>query len=479
MDVVTLGAAKAGVARDLADPTSPIGQAARSQFAQRSFVIYTDLPTSGLWSAHRGSSRSLRPIAPESSMSAYRIALAQGANILDVDYRVTADGVLVAMHDVDVLATTGVAGNVSDYPFHQLPNINMQGYLGGGWADEQIPLIDDILNEFGGRAMLTLEAKDGLASVAPLAAIIHRAGLPLSVYINTNSYSVAQAITDAGCLPHIYGVDSTAKIDAAAAAGAKLIELPYNASTALVDRALASGIHRVITEPISLFSQKSVVDPRLHGYVNDTVGYLNRPGGLATPTDLNLSKSLSSRRRPAGLRLNVIPANGNWIGTDGFKMKSGAEVELIASFGSIARTPAASGSITMSFKMPTLPTDTNQRVGMRVLCPEENSNGLDTDTKGYVVSVRANGQLNCWSSPVGAYGAGVAMGVAPTGAALVAGTVYQIKFEWTATQIRATRVDTGGTTGWVNNTDWRSPFVYTVETMTTGEWTAVDIAWPL
>lgn len=429
------------------------------------------LPTGNLVSAHRGASRDSRPAGVEGSLSAYRAAVAAGASILDVDVQVTSDGVPVVMHDATVDATTAGTGNVSAFTRAGLPQLSMPEVVGAGWAAETVPTVDDVLAEFGGRVFLSIEPKTGAAGVPALAAPVHARGLQECVFLNTSSAAVAQTITDAGCLAHVYGVVSTAGIDAAVAAGADLIELPHNAATALVDHAVASGVHRFIAAPIQSFSQREAMDPRFHGYVSDAVGYLDRPGGKAQRSVSSLAASIAAARRGAGwLRIFGSSYGGtSWLTTSGILWRAVGDAASANAFhfGDLSGTPAASGSIALSFAMTTLPTDTNQRVGLRVLCPEEIGTGADSDTKGYVISLRANGQLNMWSSPLGAYGGGVSLG-AIAGAPLVAGTVYQILFEWTATQVRLTRTDTGGTTGWVTNSDWRGSNIYSVTTANSG-----------
>lgn len=475
VELATVAESTAGT--DTARAMTPAGvKAAIGSFAWRPVTI-DDLPTSGIISAHRGSSRDSRPMAPEASVSAYRLAVALGAHIIDVDNQITADGVPVVMHDTTLDATTSGTGNVADRPLHLLPPLSMPEVVGAGWSPEPVPTVEQILAEFGGRVCITIEPKTGAGGVDALAAIIKKYGLTRSVYLNTNSMTTAQAITDAGCMPHVYGVTTEAGIASAAAAGAKLVEIPYNASTAVVNAALTSGIHRVIAGPIAYYEQLSVMTPGIQGYVSDSVGYLGRPSGLSKRSVRSLAPAIAARKRGAGWRVSrdLDPAYADWLSTDGLRVgQEGGHLQYYT-FGDISGTPAASGSILCTFRFVSLPADISQRVGLRVMVPEENTNGLDTSSKGYVISLRANGTLNMWTSPLGAYGGGTALGTSPTGAALTAGTDYQILFEWTSTQVRLTRVDTSATTGWVNNTDWRGPFITSVATTTSGQVVYKDI----
>lgn len=58
--------------------------------------------------AHRGGAR----LAPEETLEAYRRAVEAGADVLETDVRMTSDGGLVLIHDVDVKRTTDGEGPV-------------------------------------------------------------------------------------------------------------------------------------------------------------------------------------------------------------------------------------------------------------------------------------------------------------------------------------------------------------------------------
>src|SRR5690554_976441 len=55
--------------------------------------------------AHRGASG----YAPEHTLAAYRLALKQGADFIELDLQITRDGHLVCMHDPELSRTTNVA----------------------------------------------------------------------------------------------------------------------------------------------------------------------------------------------------------------------------------------------------------------------------------------------------------------------------------------------------------------------------------
>ena len=66
--------------------------------------------------AHRGASG----YETEHTFAAFDLALAQGADVLELDVRVTADGVPIVMHDPTLDRTTDMSAPVAERAFEQL-----------------------------------------------------------------------------------------------------------------------------------------------------------------------------------------------------------------------------------------------------------------------------------------------------------------------------------------------------------------------
>ena len=97
--------------------------------------------------AHRGASA----YAPEHTFAAYDLAVAQGADTLELDIRATADGELVVLHDPDLLRTAGVARAIDDLDAAELARL----------APAARPLtLDAVLDRYAGAAGFFLELKD-------------------------------------------------------------------------------------------------------------------------------------------------------------------------------------------------------------------------------------------------------------------------------------------------------------------------------
>jgi glycerophosphoryl diester phosphodiesterase len=66
--------------------------------------------------AHRGAAA----VAPENTMEAYRLAVEMGADAIELDVHLTADGKLAVMHDETVERTTNLAGAIASMSMKQL-----------------------------------------------------------------------------------------------------------------------------------------------------------------------------------------------------------------------------------------------------------------------------------------------------------------------------------------------------------------------
>jgi glycerophosphoryl diester phosphodiesterase len=118
--------------------------------------------------AHRGASVD----APEHTLAAYRAALEQGADGLECDVRLTADGHLVCVHDRRVDRTTDGRGVVSTLELADLKTLDFAARH-GGWQDledpeqpdqdrSQVLTLETLLGlvvDLGRRVDLTIETK--------------------------------------------------------------------------------------------------------------------------------------------------------------------------------------------------------------------------------------------------------------------------------------------------------------------------------
>jgi glycerophosphoryl diester phosphodiesterase len=102
--------------------------------------------------AHRGAS-----IAnPENTLSSFLAALALGAPVVELDVRLSADGVPVVIHDPDVSRTTDGAGWVHELTLEELRRPN----AGAPDRPERIPAFREVLDALSGRGGVAVEIKN-------------------------------------------------------------------------------------------------------------------------------------------------------------------------------------------------------------------------------------------------------------------------------------------------------------------------------
>ncbi|MFG2228610.1 glycerophosphodiester phosphodiesterase [Streptomyces sp. NPDC048723] len=93
--------------------------------------------------AHRGASEE----HPEHTLAAYRQAIADGADALECDVRLTADHKLVCVHDRRVERTSDGRGVVSEMTYEQLSALDFGAWKGSGHAGARVLLFEDLLRE--------------------------------------------------------------------------------------------------------------------------------------------------------------------------------------------------------------------------------------------------------------------------------------------------------------------------------------------
>lgn len=104
--------------------------------------------------AHRGNS--IR--CPENTLAAFRQALADGADILETDLHLTADGVFVCIHDATLDRTTNATGAVAERTLDQLKQVSAS-YGRPAFESERIPTLGEVAGILPGDVALALELK--------------------------------------------------------------------------------------------------------------------------------------------------------------------------------------------------------------------------------------------------------------------------------------------------------------------------------
>jgi glycerophosphoryl diester phosphodiesterase len=103
--------------------------------------------------AHRGASAR----EAENTIPAFEAAIADGADVVEFDVRMTADDVAVVMHDPDVSRTTDGAGLVRDLHLVEVKRLRIATADGG---QTEVPTLEEALTCLSGRAAVDVEIKN-------------------------------------------------------------------------------------------------------------------------------------------------------------------------------------------------------------------------------------------------------------------------------------------------------------------------------
>jgi len=137
---------------------------------------------------------------PENTMLAFQRSIAMGADVVDVDLRLSKDVVVVAFHDATTDRITGTAGSIRAMTFEQL------SVLDAGWSfttagsdpldddshpyrdkDVSIPTFESLLDEFPS-TLLSVDLKDeSLDMVQPVCDLLRAHQRFNDVFVGSNS----------------------------------------------------------------------------------------------------------------------------------------------------------------------------------------------------------------------------------------------------------------------------------------------------
>ena len=107
--------------------------------------------------AHRGASA----VEPENTIRAFESALRAGADVIELDVRLTSDGIPVVLHDADVAGTTDGTGWVHELTLSQVKALDAGG--GSGSREEVATLAEalDLAADLGGGVDLEIKNLPG------------------------------------------------------------------------------------------------------------------------------------------------------------------------------------------------------------------------------------------------------------------------------------------------------------------------------
>ncbi len=134
---------------------------------------------------HRGD----KLFAPENTLSSFRQAADKGADGVEFDVKLTADGQVIILHDQTVDRTTNGTGNVAHLPLSALRELDASIQFPGQFPGEKIPTLIEVFEALGQRVYmnihLTNHATPFDALVSRVVDLVRKHGLEKKVFFSS------------------------------------------------------------------------------------------------------------------------------------------------------------------------------------------------------------------------------------------------------------------------------------------------------
>ncbi|MHA1617371.1 MAG: glycerophosphodiester phosphodiesterase [Candidatus Njordarchaeales archaeon] len=123
--------------------------------------------------AHRGASK----LAPENTLKSFKKAIELGADMIELDVRLTKDRKVVVIHDADISRTSNGSGPVRSYTLEELRKFD----FGDG---ERIPTLEEALELARDKVLVNVEIKEP-DMVREVVEVIKKTGMVNQVIVSS------------------------------------------------------------------------------------------------------------------------------------------------------------------------------------------------------------------------------------------------------------------------------------------------------
>ncbi len=141
-----------------------------------------------LVAAHRGDWRN----APENSIQAFKNCIEMGVDIIEIDVRLSKDGVPVIIHDETLNRTTTGTGYVNDWTLDSLQTLKLRSGI-GIVTTHKIPTLEEVMNVAKDKILVYLDkSKDKIDAILPV--LDKTKTYNQSIFVLDYTYQVAKRI---------------------------------------------------------------------------------------------------------------------------------------------------------------------------------------------------------------------------------------------------------------------------------------------
>ena len=103
--------------------------------------------------AHRGDLAH----APENTLPAFSQAIQKGADGVELDVKLTADGHVIVIHDETVDRTTNGTGKVASFTLDAIRKLDAGSWFNAKFAGTQVPLLEEVFETVGKDKLINIE----------------------------------------------------------------------------------------------------------------------------------------------------------------------------------------------------------------------------------------------------------------------------------------------------------------------------------
>ena len=135
--------------------------------------------------AHRGASA----YSPENTLSAFKLAVEQQADAIELDAKLCSTGEVVVIHDATLERTTNGTGTVGDTTFSLLRQLDAGSWYGENYIGEGIPTLEEVFEVIGDQVPINIELTNytSIRDALPekVAALVKRHNLANNVFFSS------------------------------------------------------------------------------------------------------------------------------------------------------------------------------------------------------------------------------------------------------------------------------------------------------
>lgn len=444
----------AQTAAKISDEETATNAALATSYMKRPKTTRFDLVPTPAYMAHRMGGGSA---APESTFAAADISVAAGADALESDSHVLADGSGGMMHDDTTDRTAGVSGNVEDHTAASWVHLDAAATSPWWTGDPQPPpLFDQWLDRYGTRTLLVPTPKDGSEAKALFDQVKAR-GLVDSVCFVVSDLSTLQYIkTNNGLCGFTFhakpGTAGVPTVQTVLGYDPDMMTIGFKqtgVTDAIIQDIVATGVPAGAWTVNRRVEHDHLLSLGIKWFVTDQPIYLKRTTAMTKKASWSLGSlghgliyHTNDPNSPKGVGLNLAIEDGI------LKVNGAADKYWLVGEMCPYANWNSNFTIDIDLGWETLPSSGTSALGMVFGCADDRTHRTDylsSTSPGILARIRKDGQMQLFEY-LDSNNTYNQLGSNRATAALTEGLMAHLKIEVTPTQITMTRTDSGGFT---------------------------------